>query len=151
MICSSLPHLSQISGSWLNTTFVGKLPCICLQHSVQYFNTTVSSYFVMLCALSMSYPSNCGVPAEARTPDPVIKSHVLYLLSYGHICSLVLVPQGKGSAIAPTRSSIRNSQTSVLYCVYYTNPSSHSLAPLFTMVLSRALPQPQVDHTGSFL
>ena len=26
-----------------------------------------------------------GVPAEIRTPDTVIKSHVLYLLSYGHI------------------------------------------------------------------
>ena len=26
-----------------------------------------------------------GVPAEARTPDPMIKSHVLYRLSYRHI------------------------------------------------------------------
>lgn len=26
-----------------------------------------------------------GVPGEARTPDPMIKSHVLYLLSYRHI------------------------------------------------------------------
>ena len=25
-----------------------------------------------------------GVPAGIRTPDPMIKSHVLYRLSYGH-------------------------------------------------------------------
>ena len=56
------------------------------EDAIEYYNKSCEkNHLYSKFRLANLYNKEKNVPEEARTPDPMIKSHVLYRLSYRHI------------------------------------------------------------------